>query len=215
MQTLQLYILRGQLSHLEEHPDKVRKLANRAIYTGEQGEHKKHPLQFVCDCVRAGKISENVGLGFVSLLLENGGRIDGYSEWKDDTPLLAAIGLNQTEIAHFLIDNGADYTHVGFHGATALHWAAWTGQHSLVSALLEFPVDYDIPDHDFGATPLLYAIHGYFRAEKTDDINHVECIRDLLEVGANPRHKDKEGNDAWAYTEGRDGEEILRVLPPK
>jgi ankyrin repeat protein len=190
----------------------VSQLANRAIYIGEHGEHKKHPLEFVCDCVSVGKITSSIGLGMIGLFIENGSRVNGFSEWKEDIPLLSAIGYYLEDIAHFLIDKGADYTHVGHHGATALHWAAWTGQDSLVSALLEFPVDIDAADHDFGATPLLYGIHGYFRGGEINDNNQLNCIQLLLNAGANPRHKDKEGNDAWGYLKGREGSKILAIL---
>ena len=212
MHTLQLYILRGQLDYLSKNIDLVRKLANRAIYVGEEAEHKKHPLQFVCDCIQAGKITDAMGLGIAGLLIEHGAEVNGYKDWKEDSPLLASISLYQEDMAHFLLDKGADYAHVGFHGATALHWAAWTGQDSLVSALLEFPVDIDVSDHDFGSTPLLYGIHGYFRGGEVNDRNQVECVKMLLKAGADPRHKDKEGNDAWGYLKGRNGGDILAVL---
>lgn len=212
MHTLQLIILKGRLDYLEQNISELKTLVNRAIYTGENGEHKRHPLHFVTDCISAGKITEDLGLGFISLLLENGSNINGYSTWNEDTPLLGAIGSYQEEIAHYLIDHGADYNHLGFHGATALHWAAWTGQDSVLKALLEFPVDIDIADSDFGATPLLYGIHGYFRGGEQNDNNQVECIRQLLKVGANPHHKDKEDNNAWAYIKDRDVQEILDLL---
>lgn len=212
METLQLIILKGRLEYLEKNIEDLKDRINRAIYTGEHGENKKHPLHFICDCVHAGKISESLGLGFISLLLEHGAMVNGYKRWNEDSPLLAAIGLYQEEIAQFLIDKGADYTHMGYHGATALHWAAWTGQDAILNALLQFPVDIDISDTDFGATPLLYGIHGYFRGGERNQNNQVICIKRLLEAGANPRHKDKEGNDAWGYVKGRDGEEILALL---
>lgn len=212
MQSLELYILRGELDYMESNPDEVKQVVNRAIYSGDQKEHKTHPIQFVSECIASHHISESMGLGMISLLIELGAYVNGYGTWKEDSPLLAAIGLYQTEIAHFLIDKGADYAHLGYHGATALHWAAWTGQDTLVEALLEFPVDIDVPDHDFGATPLLYGIHGYFRGGDANNRNQIQCIKLLLEAGANPRHKDKEGNDAWAYLKGRDGKEILELL---
>ncbi|WP_235299423.1 ankyrin repeat domain-containing protein [Portibacter marinus] len=211
--TLQNYIIKGQLEHLNADPALVAKLANRAIFVGENADHKLHPLQYVSDCLHAGKFSDSIALGIMGVLIENGANINGYGGWKEDTPLLAAIGYYQTDIAHFLLDKGADYTQVGFHGATALHWAAWTGQDSLVSALLQFPVDYDVPDHDFGATPLLYGIHGYFRGGEMNERNQIQCIRILLSKGANPYHKDKEGNDAWQYIKGRQGHEIFDLLP--
>jgi len=212
MHTLQLYILRGQLDFLSKNLDLVKRLANRAIYTGEKGEHKTHPLQFVSDCIHAGKISDSIGLGITGLLIDCGAEVNGFREWKEDSPLLATIGYYQEDMAHFLLDKGADYTHLGFHGATALHWAAWTGQDTLVAALLKFPVDIDIPDHDFKATPLLYGIHGYFRGGEKNERNQVECVKLLLSAGADPYFKDKEGNDAWGYLEGREGGEILEVL---
>lgn len=212
MHTLQLYILRGQLDYLSTNLNLVKKLANRAIFIGENKDHKQHPLQFICDCIHAGKISESLGLGIAGLLIEQGSDVNAYREWKEDSPFLAAIGYYQEDMAHFLLDKGADYTHIGFHGATAMHWAAWTGQDSIVSALLEFPVDIDIPDHDFGATPLLYGIHGYFRGGEVNNRNQLKCVKLLLNAGANPRHKDKEGNDAWGYINGREGEELREIL---
>ena len=212
METLQLLILKGRLEYLESNIEELQHLVNRAIYTGEKGEHKKHPLQFVSDCVFAQKISSDLGLGFIGLLLENGANVDGYKVWHEDTPLLASIGVYQIDIAHFLIDHGADYAHQGFHGATALHWAAWTGSASLVHALLQFPVDIDVPDIDFGATPLLYAIHGFFRGGEKNDNSQLACIQELLAAGADPRFVDKEGNDAWGYVKGRDGDEILELI---
>lgn len=215
MQNLHLIILKGRLDYFEKNISKLKERVNRAIFTGENGEIKKHPLHFVSDCVYAGKISEQIGIGFIGVLLENGAYIDGFKLWHEDTPLIAAIGLYQEEIAHFLIDKHADLNHQGIHGATALHWAAWTGQDSIVNALLEFPIDIDIPDEDFGATPLLYGIHGYFRGGDKNDREQLTCIKYLLKAGANPKHKDREGNDAWDYLKDRDGRKILKLIGEK
>ncbi len=211
--TLQLIIEKARLDYLEENIEELKERVNRAIFIGENRDHKTHPIHYVCECVHALKFSESKGLGFISLLLKHGSEVNGYGKWEDDSPLLAAIGYYQREIAHFLLDNGADYTHRGFHGATALHWAAWTGDETLVKALLEFPVDIEAADHDFGATPLLFGIHGYFRGGERNANNQIECIRMLLAAGADPFHKDKEGNDAWGYLKGRSGEAVLSLLP--
>lgn len=212
MHTLQLTILKGRLDYFENNLDKLKPLVNRAIYTGEEKENKKHPIHFVCDCVFASRITEDVGLGFISSFLEHGAFINGYMEWEEDTPLMAAISLYQENISHFLIDKGADLNHRGIHGATALHWAAWTGNISLVNVLLEFPIDIDVSDTDFGATPLLYSIHGAFRGGERNQNDQLACTKALLNAGGNPRHKDKEGNNAWAYIKGRNADKILNLI---
>jgi ankyrin repeat protein len=212
MHTLQLTILKGRLDYFEQNIDELQSLVNRAIYVGENGEHKKHPLHFVCDCVFTEKISEDLGLGFISSFLEHGAYINGFMEWTEDTPLIAAISLYQENIAHYLIDKGADLNHRGVHGATALHWAAWTGNLSLVNALLEFPIDIDVPDIDFGATPLLYSIHGSFRGGERNQNDQSGCLKALIKAGGNLRHKDKEGNNAWAYIKGRNAKAIKAIL---
>ena len=212
MHNLHQIIYKGRLDYLESNIADLKPIVNRAIFTGENSEHKKHPLQFVCDCVHAGRMTESIGMGFASLLVENGAKVNGFSTWNEDSPLFAAIAYYLEEIAHFLIDKGADYTHIGFHGATVLHWAAWTGQYSILNALLEFPVDIDVPDTDFKATPLLYGIHGYFRGGERNQNDQLLCIQKLLAVGANPKHIDKDGNNAWGYLKGRDGAAIENIL---
>lgn len=212
MHTLQLTILKGRLDYFEQNLDELKPLVNRAIFTGENNENKKHPLHFVCDCVFGKRISEDVGLGFISAFLDHGAYINGFMDWEEDTPLMAAISFYQENIAHYLIDRGADLNHKGVHGATALHWAAWTGNISLVKALLEFPIDIDISDSDFGATPLLYSIHGAFRGGERNENDQIECARALLNAGANPRHIDKEGNNAWAYIKGRNANEFENLF---
>lgn len=211
MEDLKNIIDTGSLSKLDTYPQKYSRLVNRAIRTSSNPTFKFHPINYVCDRIFEGVISENVGLGITHWILENDGYINGFQEWGKDTPLIAAISLYCNEIAQLLIDRGADLNHQGTHGGTALHWAAWTGQDEMVLTLLEFPIDKEGRDMDFGATPLLWAINGAYGNVKKIG-RPLLSIEILLKQGCDPKTKDRNGKDAWAYLEGKPDIGIKAVL---
>ncbi len=213
MDDLKDIIDNGALGKLDADPEHFSNLVNRGIRTPFNPQFKFHPINYLCDRVFEGKISEDIGLGISHWILENGGFVNGFQEWMKDTPLIAAVSLFCGEIAQLLIDRGADLNHQGTHGGTALHWAAWTGQHELVKTLLEFPIDKEVRDFDFGATPLLWAINGAFNDKKNNN-NYLESIKILLQEGCDPKSKDRNGKDAWGYLDGKPDIGIKELLNP-
>lgn len=212
MQNLQSIIASGNLKLLEREIDKFKPLINRAIFFGENNANKVHPLHYVCDCVFEGKISEECGLGMVGLMLENGSFINGFQMWGKDSPLIAAASLYCEEIAFYFMDKGADLNHQGTLGGTALHWAAWTGQNNLVGSLLQYPIDKEARDTQFGATPLLWAIHGAYDGGGNHRRNQVECVSILLAKGSDPKVRDNNDRGAMDYLEGNEDLGIKTLL---
>ncbi len=65
-----------------------------------------------------------------------------------------------TEVARFLLGQGADIDTRGFFGGTGLHWAAMNGHRETVEFLLESGARADLTDEQFEATPKGWAMEG-------------------------------------------------------
>lgn len=63
-----------------------------------------------------------------------------------------------TDVAAYLLDQGADVNHRGFFGGTALHWAAGNGHLETVQLLLSRGARKDIRCEKFQATPQHWAL---------------------------------------------------------
>ena len=142
----------------------------------------------------------------VQAYLEAGGEIN--KQWGEENMTLLHIAAEsgQSEIAHFLLTQGAEVNAktdegYGAHGVgTPLHYAARTGNLDMVDLLLNYGAD---PNSKHGQksfragwvprrarnsiymwwTPLHWAAHE----------GHVEVVKRLLQAGANPRKKNLSG----------------------
>src|SRR5688500_15736266 len=105
-------------------------LANEAIPCLDgKNPARAHPLHRVCDGVISGLYTDEDALQMAKIFLEFGADINGVKMvHKRDTPLIAAASLHAEKTGEYYIDEGADILHVGTHGGTALHWAAWVGR---------------------------------------------------------------------------------------
>ena len=81
------------------------------------------------------------------------------------TPLIHAARLGVTEVALALIDAGARIDERGQFGETALHWAASTGNETLVKRLLERGAPSDATDTRAHSTPVDWAHERMAREE--------------------------------------------------
>ena len=82
-----------------------------------------------------------------------------------------------------LLAAGAGIHEKGEHGATALHFACWNGQDTLVAALLARGADTTIEDRTFHATPPGWLVHGaQYCPEPRGD--YAAALRALLAAGA-------------------------------
>lgn len=182
-------------------------LANEPIPL-QDNPAKAHPLHRICDGVFDGSYSDNQGADMARIFLEFGANVEGnIVKAQKDTPLLAAASLHADEVALLYLDRGANILHVGCHGGTALHWAAWCGRDRLVKRLLMENAPINKKCIEFGGTPLLWAVHGYKFGGAKNRHKQIECVRMLLQAGADKNIPNGEGTSALEFL----GEEDLEM----
>jgi ankyrin repeat protein len=182
-------------------------LANEGIPYDEVNTTKAPPLHRICDWVFSEKYTDEEAVKMAKILLDYGANIDGdkLSE-KQDTPLIAAASLHADQVAILYIEKGANLTHAGCHGGTALHWAAWCGRDKVVRRLVQAGAAINKRCIDFKATPLFWAVHGLKSGDKNDRHNYLECVRLLIQAGADKSIPNGEGKTVFDLLNKEDAE---------
>ncbi|MBO9631469.1 MAG: ankyrin repeat domain-containing protein [Chitinophagaceae bacterium] len=187
-------------------------LANEEIAFDDDNTTKAHPLHRISDGVFAHTFTDREGVELARIFLEYGANVNGNKLTEgQDSPLTAAASLHAEELAIFLIDNGADIHHKGFFGGTALHWAAWVGRDKLVERLISEKAAIDQICITHKGTPLLWAVHGYKYGGAENRHHQVDCVRLLLDAGADKTIPNIEGTTALAFLDEEDTE-LLGLL---
>jgi len=105
--------------------------------------------------------------------------------------ILSAAQKNDAELIRFLVsDQGVDPNHANYVGQSALHVASLWGNVATVKLLLSFPTviqkSMDAQNQVSGATPL----HSAVQSRKDPAMNRVECVRLLVNAGADAQIED-------------------------
>jgi ankyrin repeat protein len=172
-----------------------------------------HPLHRICDGVFNGVYSDEQAAEMARLFLTHGAYVDGdpLQDLKD-TPTIAAASLQSDSVALLYIEHGANIFHAGCHGGTALHWAAWCGRDKVVKRLLEAKAEISQLCFQFKSTPLFWGVHGYkFGGDKNRN-NQVECVRLLVEAGADKSIPNFEGYKPIELLESQADTEMINLL---
>lgn len=178
-------------------------LVHEGLPCDEKNITPGHPLHRICDYVFSGKLTDEEAVRIGEILLEFGANVNGYELiLKKDTPLIAASSLHADRVAILYIDHHADIHHQGTHGGTALHWAAWCGRDRLVRRLIEEGADVNKKCIDFLSTPLFWAVKSF--RDKNDPCHQPECIRMLLEAGADKNIPNRNGDTVYNLTDKSD-----------
>lgn len=159
-------------------------LANEIIAWGPGGKNRSHPLHYVCDLRFEGQITAAASLPLVEALLAAGADVDFPHVQHGDTPLIAAASLACEDIGLRLLAAGANPAATGLFGATALHWASLLGMPGLVRALVAAGAPLNVPDQQYGSTPLGWAQHGLANPPNGNQGGQAEVIAILQEAGA-------------------------------
>ncbi len=154
---------------------------------------KSKSIRELCDAVELGSLKT------VQQLVETSVDLDGTDSSRKLTPLTTAIEHGRTEIALFLLQQGASPTARpgGYRKEKPLHFACRVGNHEVARRLLELGVDVnDVmkPHNDpAGRTPLMDAAIG----------GHIQLLQLLVEEGAQLNARDEAGNTAvwWANSD--------------
>ncbi len=173
--------LEGLKMSLFKNPD----LANEGIPYDDVNTTKAPPLHRICDGVFTGNYTDEEGVKMAKIFLEFGANINGDQMIeKQDTPLIAAASLHADQVAILYLEKGANINHAGCHGGTALHWAAWCGRDIVVRRLVQEGAEINKLCIDFKSTPLFWAVHGLKKGDPNDLFKHLECVRILMQSGA-------------------------------
>lgn len=186
-------------------------LANAGIPYDGVNTSKAHPLHRVCDGVFSNKYSDEEAVEMATIFLDYGANINGGElVEKHDTPLIAAASLSADKVGLLYIEQGAEINHPGCHGGTALHWAAWCGRPVIVRKLVKMGAPINKRCIDFKSTPLFWAIHGYESGGGKRLQDYLECVKILLDAGANKSIPNKEGMTVFDLLTDLDNE--LKIL---
>lgn len=168
-------------------------LSGKVKINEPQGEDKDSPLHIA---------AANGDLDLVKLLVEKKANVT-QSDRYGMTPLIVAAVNGHTAILQYLLQHGAKIDHKDQFGRDALAWCAISGREKALRTLLvHTPAPaVDVADHE-GRTPLLHAAAG----------NHPNIITILLEKGADPKHKDKQGKTALDLAREKDYFPAIRAL---
>ena len=116
-------------------------------------------------------------------------------------PLLDASRADQAgRIAH-LIDSGANVHKRGLHGDTALHWAAYHGQKTIVAQLIARGADVDATVDD-GNTPLHQAAYR----------GHTDVVELLIVHGAQLNRRTRSGVTPLGWAKRNNHSAVAQIL---
>jgi uncharacterized protein len=180
-------------------------LANEGIPYDIVNNTKAHPLHRICDGVFSENYTDEEAATMAKIFLTYGANINGNELIeKRDTPLIAAASLHADLVALLYIENGADINHAGCNGGTALHWAAWCGRGKLVKRLIQEGAAINKKCLDFKATPLFWAVHGSKNGGANSLHDSLECIKCLIQSGADKNIPNGEGKTVFDLLNAED-----------
>jgi ankyrin repeat protein len=140
----------------------------------------------------------------IKLLLKYGALVDVRDRQNGETPWLSAVSNGNGVVADILRLNGADVTVADKFGRNVLYHAAKSGASDILVAALkspEFKDKVNTPD-SMGNLPLNAAVNSY----------GAECVRIMLQAGANPLLVDAQGWTSLHYAARTSNERIFDLL---
>jgi ankyrin repeat protein len=100
--------------------------------------------------------------------------------------IVAAAEGNKTEAVRLMLTAGWPMDVRRPRGATALHFAAWHGNATMVRELVDRGSSLDLEDDEYQATPLGWALHGSRHGWHCETGDYVATVDTLLSAGARP-----------------------------
>lgn len=138
----------------------------------------------------------------VKLLLDKGLKVDEINK-QGETALMTAAAAGHAEVVQVLLDRGADVNARDVHRRSALNHAVFIRGHvEAARVLLDGGADINARDDPAERTILMHAAQS----------GHLEVVQVLLDKGAEVNARDCSGKTALNLAQGKDIEEIEKVL---
>lgn len=102
----------------------------------------------------------------------------------DAGALLQAIVDDKQDAVRLMLALGWPLTSQSQWGGTALHWAAWHAQRTLVQTLIDHGAPVNVRDTRYGSSPIGWAAHGSQYSDKGSDDDYIAIVEMLLDAGA-------------------------------
>lgn len=185
-------------------------LANTTITWGPNNSNHTEPLHFVSDCAFSGDITPAIAAQLAEVLLQHGAAVNGADGV--ESPLLGATSLSATEVANVLLDHGADVERTSIFGATALHWAAYTGMPTIVERLLACGANHEQRCTEFDSTPLFWAVQGFSKYGAKQSPAQVKAAAVLIHHGAEIDTRNSEGVSALQRSRESESDAMTQLL---
>lgn len=130
-------------------------------------------------------VAATVGDGacFAALLAEHPGLVLTIAD-EDRRKVADAAQDENLEAVRLMFGAGWPVDARGQHGGTALHWAAWHGDVTMMSEILSHGPTLDLRDADHDATPVGWAIHASTHGWHPERGDYAGTVAALLEAGA-------------------------------
>jgi len=187
--------------------------ANTPINWGPDGTNRAHPLQYVCDCVFEGHLTEETATKLSEILIAHGADVNGFHEPTRDTPLITSCSLYTDQVASLYLSHQPDLTHRGVHGGTALHWASWTGSESMTRQLIEAGAPLKDAENEFGGTPLFWALDGACGGGgERNQRQQLSCMQLLLDAGLQANAPNRTGQKPLELVDADKHPEVAALL---
>ena len=147
-------------------------------------------------------VSASGNTSAAELLISSGASMES-SDAKGATPLIVAASYGHVELTKMLLNNKAPIDQSNYlTGARALEYAISNKHPDLVPILLKAKPDLNLQDNN-GMTPLMFAA----------GVGDLESAKLLLQAGANPNLKSKDGSTALVYAR-QFSPQIVTLLEP-
>ncbi|CAG0888759.1 unnamed protein product [Cyprideis torosa] len=195
------------------HPAIVSILLQHGMDVNEEDERKRTPLMLAIGQVSS-PTQEEDRLQCVKILLEAGANVLHCDEYGNNALHYATSHRYRSIAQHLLTVNPFLCLVKNSNERTALHMAASKSQPDIISILLQHGAKVD-EEETFRATPLLLAIG--LNSSPSEEKDRLQCVKILLQAGANVRHRNWFGENAFHYASRKNflhiAEHLLTVDP--
>ncbi|MEO5970374.1 MAG: ankyrin repeat domain-containing protein [Bdellovibrionia bacterium] len=173
--------------------------ARRMLHIYYSTPPKDYSANFFADIKKLDAALISGDFNHVLKMIKAGTAVDYRDGIHGSTPLMFAAQQGRSDVMRVLIDSGADIRAVN-KGKSALHFALLAKKLDAALLLIQSGIPVDSVDYQYGSTSLMFAAQE----------GRADIVRTLLALGANPKAKNKYGNNVKYFARNKGIKSLLR-----